>query len=346
MPRPRPTLRCLFDDIAERADAITDGNHRVLLSQRKAPHISVPLDEVAHPLVRTTARDFEGETLPRSAVQFQSVKDNPWHEAKHGERWRGLVRWHPTEQCWLCFAGWHERGSLDDIYERFTAACTVVGGVDSSSFLPEKRDHIRLAAELKWGERQRSKHEFRVAVIRVLLDAVSDVGTPQTTSLPDGTAFRVSINTDADDMFDEICLRFTINWSGGRGHDQVNDVKDAIPGVAPSEWKDLPPVGGVDPSFAAYVEDDWIGRLVNAAEQHGIDALGTDPNLALDPSDGLAHVGPSDAVTAAYVEGLPLRSLCGRRFVPAADPQAADDCPHCMFIVGIVEAARTSGQPE
>lgn len=309
--------------------------------KEELPHVSVPLHEIAHPLIATTANLFAGERLPGSARLFKSVRDQDWYETSHGERWRGLVRWHPTEQCWLCVAGWHEQASAQDVFRRFTADCTTPSGIDSSKYLPKGADHKRLQGEQEFQRRQQGQLAFRVIVVTVLLTAVADTNNEQTATLPDGTGLRVQVTTDADDEFDELRLRFAIKWAGGKGLRQMDDVQRAVPGVALDEWDFIPPgPSGEDPGCFVYVDSDWIARLIDAAAEHGVDTLGSAPNLALVPADGLAHVGISRSITAAYAEGLVVRAFCGRRFIPSADPENADDCPRCMLVAGLIQKAR------
>ena len=83
---------------------------------------------------------------------------------------------------------------------------------------------------------------------------------------------------------------------------------------------------------------DWRGG--QGAATHGLEVLGANPNLLLDRSDGAAHFIPASAkVAAAYVEGQPVRAICGRRFVPTADPSTAPTCPECQRIREQIEQA-------
>ncbi|MCB1029668.1 MAG: hypothetical protein KDB24_18085, partial [Microthrixaceae bacterium] len=136
---PRPTIRCLFEDLA---DTVKEPRQRSALQAKMLPDLSVRLHDIAHPIV-AAARDRYAAGEPRGRDRFRSVRDHPWVECRHGERWRGLVLWQPNVQCWLGFAGWHETDSHDDVYERFTRQCTSGKTIDSSQFLAKRDDHAR-----------------------------------------------------------------------------------------------------------------------------------------------------------------------------------------------------------
>ena len=322
---PRPTIRCLFEDLA---DTISDARLRSALLARQLPDLSVQLHDVDHPIVSAASHRYtDGE--PRGRDRYRSVRDHPWVECRHGERWRGLVLWQPAVQCWLGFAGWHEADSLDDVYERFTRRCTSGAKTDSSHFLPTKDDDLRLQAELLQVRKSELKQGFRRRVLQCLLAAVSAPETEQQETLHDGSLLSVVFRPDGD--IDELTLRIAIDWRGGKGAPIVEDVKDAVPGIANSEWQIIPPGPlRLDPAFFVYVDDSWVGRLMDAASEHGLEVLAADPNLVVDQRDGAAHtIQGNSTVTAAYTEGHVVRALCGRRFIPQADPSTAPPCSKC-----------------
>lgn len=335
---PRPTIRCLVEDLA---DTVEDPRQRSALRAGQLPDLTVRLHDIAHPIV-AAARDRYAEGEPRARDRYRSVRDHPWVECRHGERWRGLVLWHADAQCWLGFAGWHEAGSPDDVYERFTGMCTSGSTIDSSRFLPTGEDDWRLRAEQRQVAITKARHDFQRRVLECLLAAVSTSEIEQTVSLPDGSELRVVLRPDGD--IDELTLRITIDWRGGEGAPIIEQVKDAVPGIATNEWDILPPgPSNLDPAFLVYVDHAWVGRLTEAAAKHGLDVLGADPNLVLDPSDGAAHVIPgASTVSAAYVEGQPVRAICGRRFIPQADPSSAEPCPECDDLKMKLQAAQPS----
>lgn len=49
--------------------------------------------------------------------------------------------------------------------------------------------------------------------------------------------------------------------------------------------------------------------------------------------DRFAHVVNKSAMADAYVFGTPLEALCGKRWVPSADPKKFPVCPRCKELV-------------
>lgn len=49
--------------------------------------------------------------------------------------------------------------------------------------------------------------------------------------------------------------------------------------------------------------------------------------------DRFAHYVDKSKLTAAYVEGTPVRALCGKLWVPSRDPDRYPLCPTCKEIV-------------
>jgi hypothetical protein len=322
---PRPTIRCLFEDLA---DTIEDSRLKSALVSKQLPDLGVRLHDIAHPIV-AAARDRYSEGKPRARDRYRSVRDHPWVECRHGERWRGLVLWQPDVQCWLGFAGWHEADSPDDVYERFTRRCTSGSTIDSSRFLPTEDDELRLRAEMLQVRMIETRHDFHRRVLRCLLEAVLTPETEQETTLPDGSRLSIAFHPDGD--IDELTLRIAIAWQGGLGAPIVEDVKDAVPGIAPGEWEIIPPgPTSLDPAFYACVDNSWVARLTEAAAAHGLDVLAGDPKLVLEDHDGAAHIVLGHSmVTTAYADGQVLRAICGHRFIPRADPLAAGPCRKC-----------------
>ena len=177
-------------------------------------------------------------------------------------------------------------------------------------------------------------------MLQSLLAAVVSPEEASTLELPDGSTLRVILRADGE--IDELTLQVSIDWRGGEGAAMVERVKDAVPGIATNEWDVLPPgPTDLDPIFLVYVDASWVARLVETAAVHGLDVLGADPNLVLDPADGAAHIIPSRSkVSAAYVDGQPVRAICGRRFVPTSDPATTEPCPDCSRVREQIDEGR------
>jgi Protein of unknown function (DUF3039) len=58
------------------------------------------------------------------------------------------------------------------------------------------------------------------------------------------------------------------------------------------------------------------------------------PDLRTDHGDHdkFAHYVPKDKLTAALIEGTPVRALCGKLWTPFGDPKGFPVCPQCKEI--------------
>lgn len=59
----------------------------------------------------------------------------------------------------------------------------------------------------------------------------------------------------------------------------------------------------------------------------------TRPQLDEGDHDRFAHYVDKSKLTAAYVEGTPVRALCGKVWVPSRNPDRYPVCPTCQEIV-------------
>lgn len=58
----------------------------------------------------------------------------------------------------------------------------------------------------------------------------------------------------------------------------------------------------------------------------------TQPSTGDGDHERFSHYVPKDRLTAAMVEGTPVRALCGKLWVPSRDPQRFPMCPECRRI--------------
>jgi hypothetical protein len=96
---PRPTLRCLRDDLS-----------------LPLPTARTPLDEIGHPLIKKAAEQFTTRDI--SHERIASIDDVVLFKVKTG-RWRGAVYCEEPAaevQDWLVAAGTREEGAPDDFY--------------------------------------------------------------------------------------------------------------------------------------------------------------------------------------------------------------------------------------
>jgi hypothetical protein len=58
----------------------------------------------------------------------------------------------------------------------------------------------------------------------------------------------------------------------------------------------------------------------------------TDYRLDEGDHERLSHYAPKDKLMAAMIEGIPVRALCGKVWVPTRDPERFPVCPECKEI--------------
>lgn len=46
----------------------------------------------------------------------------------------------------------------------------------------------------------------------------------------------------------------------------------------------------------------------------------------------VAHIGMKEDITRAYIEGIPIRALCGEVFIPSRDPEKLPVCQPCLVV--------------
>lgn len=135
----RPTLRCLSEDL-----------------DLPVPAVTVPLDEVDHPILTKTAEQFTAGDGKHERIR--AVDDQVLFKVKV-QRWRGAV-WVDADLPWLVAAGRREDGSGDDFYAALEADGRAArarynsahaDGLKSATYtghlLPAREDHIRYRAE-------------------------------------------------------------------------------------------------------------------------------------------------------------------------------------------------------
>ena len=60
----------------------------------------------------------------------------------------------------------------------------------------------------------------------------------------------------------------------------------------------------------------------------------TNPNYTFEEGDEdrFSHYVPKDKLMAAMVDGVPVKALCGKMWVPTRDPDRFPICPNCKEI--------------
>ena len=57
-------------------------------------------------------------------------------------------------------------------------------------------------------------------------------------------------------------------------------------------------------------------------------------------SPKVAHIVGAEDQMKGYVDGVPIKALCGVRFIPTRDPQNLPVCEKCLAVLRQVLAAR------
>ncbi len=60
----------------------------------------------------------------------------------------------------------------------------------------------------------------------------------------------------------------------------------------------------------------------------------TQPNYTYEDGDEerFSHYVPKDKLMAAMIDGIPVKALCGKMWVPSRDPDRFPICPQCKDI--------------
>jgi hypothetical protein len=232
MGRPRPTLRCLREDLA-----------------LPLPTVDEPLDEVDHPLLAKTAEKFTDPETPHERIA--AIDDNVLFKVKV-QRWRGAV-WVDDPRTWLVAAGWREAGSTDDFYAALSAqaiaarktynaehAAPLKTIAYSDHLLPGPADERRYRAEAG----ARLLHRLSRAVHDLLRSSLID-GHEHTADMG---SFRLGIQVGADHGNETyVAVRVTGSVPGNL----IMLIFDYVPGCDRDGW---------------YPEDAMPDRLLEPGE--------------------------------------------------------------------------------
>ncbi|MBT3166944.1 hypothetical protein HTV80_28175 [Streptomyces sp. Vc74B-19] len=136
---PRPTLRCLREDLG-----------------RPLPPVTVPLDEIDHPILAKAGEQFADSDTKHERIR--AIDDQVLFKVKV-QRWRGAV-WIDADLPWLVAAGRREDGSGNDFYAALEAegraararynvahADALRTETSTAHLLPAREDHVRYQAE-------------------------------------------------------------------------------------------------------------------------------------------------------------------------------------------------------
>lgn len=158
---PRPTIRCLQDDL-----------------DTKLPPATEPLDRVAHVIVGKAGE--VARSAPERAERIVELDDHVFWKIKI-ERWRGAL-WSTTDESWIAAVGYRRAGDGDDFYNELgesgrrwkaeynrTNKPPLTTSTFTDRLLPTELDRKRIVLE----DAVRVVDDLRAALRSLTLDAVA-----------------------------------------------------------------------------------------------------------------------------------------------------------------------------
>jgi hypothetical protein len=334
----RPTLRCLFEDLAHEvgpdelrvairtapADMAGDGTYLLPCALTDAQHLVL---DKANLLAGEDAADRE---------RIQAITDRHVVKVKASDR-RAALWQDESGTWWLLAAGRRKNDGPGDFYrdlDRFT-------GKDSSPIGPTDTDQRYLRLETAYAaecESERSAH-------RRILEAVFQAArNPATGFEAEAFGATVSIRIDPDD--DGVAV-IEMRWDFDRFEEMDRfpyDVLAMAPGLESTDlWDYIPPRKDSDSphTWFAYVPQQWVDDLATSVEIDDlIDDDWTPPDPSTDGSEHFSHYAQAKVVTLAYVTGIEIVGLCGARVVAHRDHERFPVCPRCIDSLGLLRSLK------
>lgn len=322
----RVTSRCLNEDLvddwpdADIRRAIEDG--RLHASQ----------SELDHPVVVHLRATFPHGSDDAQRTSISAVTDRTVWRLKT-QRWRGAV-WEDKEGiAWLCAAGLCRDGDTDDFYSEFAAACKQ----GSQQFLPSEEDY-----ELARRDAARTSLATWESVLTAAVRApISTLTTGE--AAQSSTIIRIADPANESSTIATATLSLMAEPGGG-ADDLVDVCIDVIPAdrayadvIAHAElvlMLAIEPYGdewdttsnGQSMIYSAVITVDAVSRI-----RRFVAASNVDVPEPLPPRN--SHRTHVKALAGSYVNGMPVRALCGRVFVPTRDPQSQAECEMCARLM-------------
>ncbi|MFD6858160.1 DUF3039 domain-containing protein [Rhodococcus sp. NPDC060090] len=324
---PRPTLRCLETDLTEEGWA-TVGHQRLAQKGMTGPPALPLLD---HPFIQHVAGKFAelSEDIRRETIS--GLSDPKFYKAKSG-RWRGAVYFDSGGQAWLVASGLRREGDYSDFYREF---CSNVRARGPEQYLPTPADFRRLhreTAEAKLLTWETAIHnDTRKALERA--SACRTASWNLATVDDSATIAKVTVHHETlapDDEepegYGEITVEVEIiSWE----HNSLIEHAETIVLCA------------IDPHVTSWKAAHTTSRMYSLSGTAAEIASTTAEALCVDhdhPREPVlndqahwawAHEG---RLTQNYIEGRPIKALCGTVFVPTRLPDDMQRCPQCEAV--------------
>lgn len=336
----RPTLRCLFDDLAstvgppELADALRTAQREMTRDPRYL--FPIPLSDLSHPVLEKANHLARDEAAHREGIE--SLRAHDVVKVKTGSR-RGALWQGPDGPWWLLAAGVRKNGEPGDFYNDIEAA-----GSDFDRIAPTEQDLKYARYEAAYLAECESEREAKRAVVRTLLAAAGDSGTSWSVEVF-GATVTITVLSDDPDMA-EVTLSFDMTRFDEQDRFPV-DVIGCVPGHEDvDDWEYLPPFDDDHPaSWSTFVDAARIAQWAAADELDDLVEAGQplpQPKSSREPDH--AHLAPGAAVTMGYVEGIEIKAICGARITPQRDPEHYDLCSACREVFELLQEDRPGRQ--
>ena len=320
----RPTLRCLFEDLAgdvgPKDISVAVANAPQAMAADRHYLFPTALTTMDHPILAKASQIAAGPSATRERISV--ISDRVTTKVKTSDR-RGAMWQDQDGTWWLLAAGRRKDDGSGDFYrglERFKS--------DSDPIAPSEADYRYLRFENAYLDQLAIDRQAHSNVVAAVLAAAADPGASIDTEVF-GAVLSVVIEP-ADDL-GQLSVSFDFQNFDDQHRFPV-DVIGFIPGrESLDDWDFLPALSDGDPScWYTYVSHEWVDWLTTAVE---LDVLLGHGWTAPQPSNGVAHEyahrAAGSVVTLAYIEGVEITALCGARFAPWRDPEKFPECPAC-----------------
>lgn len=323
MPAPRPTLRCIREDLT--SDWGDVHHYRAISDLRACP----PLDQLDHPVVGHAVATFGDADAEASRESISGLSDPMWWKLKTG-RWRGAVYVDQDGQAWVCAAGLRRGGEDTDFYRRFMREVERAG---PERFLPTEEDRKRLRRELAEASLSQWEQSLHDSACAALLEA--STSGPTRLSVPglrngEGAIGEMTVEVariqadDPDESIGEVTVvATTLDWGQSDLLRRAELV--TLAAISPDEqaWS----AGHTDAQRVYSV----MGVL-SEIEQLIANASSEERTPGETAAVSRSHYAHRGRLTEQYVDGKAARALCGVYFVPRHDPESMETCNDCESV--------------
>ncbi len=339
----RPTLRCLFEDLAQEV-----GPDELRAAIRTAEADMASDDTYLFPCQLTAARHLVLDKANLLAgddaaerERIQAITDRQVIKVKASDR-RAALWQDEAGTWWLLAAGRRKDDGAGDFYRelgRFTDK-------DSGPIAPTDADQRYLKLETAYAAECATEWLAHGHILEAVFQAARNPGTGV-----DANAFGAALCIRVDPDEGGLAV-IEMRWEFDR-FDEVDrfpyDVLAMVPGLESTDlWEYLPPRQDSDSphTWFAYVPQEWVDHLSTSVEIDDlIDDDWTPPDPSTDGSEHFSHYAQSRVVTLAYVEGIEIVGLCGARVVAHRDYERFPVCPTCVGSLELLRSLRGDGPP-